>query len=250
MMALLEARHIRVRFGGNLVLQDVDFVAEAGRITGLIGPNGAGKTTLFNVMSGLLPPSAGKVVFDGRDVNRLGPSRRARLGIGRTFQRLEMFDHLSVRENVLVAAEFRRSWSRDRTDPVRVTAEIMGRIGIEAVGEARVDSLPTGLCRMVELARALAIRPRLLLLDEPASGQDESETEQFAATLRSIAADGVAVVLVEHDMRLVMDVCEQLHVLDLGRVVAVGSPAEIQAHPHVLAAYLGADMGADTGGAV
>jgi branched-chain amino acid transport system ATP-binding protein len=241
---LLEARGIRVRFGGNLVLDDVDLEAGAGRITGLIGPNGAGKTTLFNVLSGLLSPNAGRVVLDGRDVTRLGPSRRARLGIGRTFQRLEMFDHLTVRENVRVAAEFRRSWSRDRRDPARVTDELMDRIGLRDVGESRVDSLPTGLCRLVELARALAIGPRLLLLDEPASGQDESETTRFAATLRSLAADGVAVVLVEHDMRLVMDVCEVLHVLDLGRVVAVGAPAEIRAHPHVLAAYLGADTGA------
>jgi branched-chain amino acid transport system ATP-binding protein len=245
-MALLEARGIRVRFGGNLVLSDVEFRAEAGRITGLIGPNGAGKTTLFNVMSGLLSPSAGRVVFDDRDITRLGPSKRARLGIGRTFQRLEMFDHLSVRENIRVAAEFRRSWSKDRSDPVRVTDEVLDRIGLRSLADARVDSLPTGMCRLVELARTVAIRPRLLLLDEPASGQDESETERFAQMLRDLAAEGCAVVLVEHDMRLVMDVCEVLQVLDLGRVVAVGTPAEIQAHPHVLAAYLGADMGGVT----
>jgi branched-chain amino acid transport system ATP-binding protein len=242
-MALLEARGIRVRFGGNLVLDHVTFAAEAGRITGLIGPNGAGKTTLFNVLSGLLSPSAGHVVFDGHEVTGLRPARRARLGIGRTFQRLEMFDHLSVRENVRVAAEFRRSWSRERVDVVGTTDEIMARIGLQSVADERVDALPTGLCRLVELARALAVRPRLLLLDEPASGQDESETERFAAMLRSLAADGMAVVLVEHDMRLVMDVCEELHVLDLGRVVAVGTPAEIQAHPHVLAAYLGTGVG-------
>jgi branched-chain amino acid transport system ATP-binding protein len=242
-MALLEARSIRMRFGGNLVLDEVHFHAEPGRITGLIGPNGAGKTTLFNIMSGLQSPTAGRVVFDDRDITKLGPSKRARLGIGRTFQRLEMFDHLSVRENVRVAAEFRRSWARDKSDPVKVTDEVLDHIGIRSVADARVDSLPTGLCRLVELARAIAIRPRLLLLDEPASGQDESETERFAAMLRGLAAEGCAVVLVEHDMRLVMDVCEELHVLDLGRVVAVGTPAEIQAHPHVLAAYLGSDMG-------
>jgi branched-chain amino acid transport system ATP-binding protein len=242
-MALLEARGIRMRFGGNLVLDDVHFSAEPGCITGLIGPNGAGKTTLFNIMSGLQSPTAGRVVFDDRDITKLGPTKRARLGIGRTFQRLEMFDHLSVRENVLVAAELRRSWARDKSDPVKVSDEVLDRIGIRSVADARVDSLPTGLCRLVELARAIAIRPRLLLLDEPASGQDESETERFAAMLRGLAAEGCAVVLVEHDMRLVMDVCEELHVLDLGRVVAVGTPAEIQAHPHVLAAYLGSDMG-------
>ena len=245
-MALLEARGVRVRFGGNLVLDHVDFAAEAGRITGLIGPNGAGKTTLFNVLSGLLSPAAGHVLFDGREVTRLRPARRARLGIGRTFQRLEMFDHLSVRENVQVAAEFRRSWAHDRSHPVEVTAEILDRLGLQAVADDRVDALPTGLCRQVELARALAVRPRLLLLDEPASGQDESETSRFADILRSLAADGIAVVLVEHDMRLVMDVCEVLRVLDLGRVVAVGTPAEIQAHPHVLAAYLGTDRGSTT----
>jgi branched-chain amino acid transport system ATP-binding protein len=242
-MPLLEAHGIRVRFGGNLALDDAGFAAEAGTITGLIGPNGAGKTTLFNVLSGLLAPTAGKVLLDGRDVTKLGPSKRARLGIGRTFQRLEMFDHLSVRENVRVAAEFRRSWSGDKLSPTGVTGEILERLGLGSVADARVDALPTGLCRMVELGRAMAIRPRVLLLDEPASGQDERETARFAATLRALAADGVAVVLVEHDMHLVMDVCARLFVLDLGRVVAVGTPVEIQAHPHVLAAYLGDDLG-------
>jgi branched-chain amino acid transport system ATP-binding protein len=238
-MALLEAKGITVRFGGNLALDGVDFEADAARITGLIGPNGAGKTTLFNVMTGLLRPYAGQVLLDGQDVSRLNPTRRARRGIGRTFQRLELFGHLSVRDNVRVAADFRRGWSRDGRDPAAATEEIIERLALGAVADARVGDLPTGLCRQVELGRAMAIRPRVLLLDEPASGQDEQETEQLASTLLTLAAEGLAIVLVEHDLHLVMRICDPLYVLDLGKVIAVGPPQEIQEHPGVLAAYVG-----------
>jgi branched-chain amino acid transport system ATP-binding protein len=236
---MLAAEGVTVRFGGNVALDRVDFAAESGRITGLIGPNGAGKTTLFNVMTGLLPSTSGRVTLDGHDVTRLSPTRRARRGLGRTFQRLELFGHLSVRENVRVAADFRRGWSRDGRDPAAATEEVLERLGLVAVAGARVGDLPTGLCRQVELARALAIRPRVLLLDEPASGQNESETAQLAATLQALRADGLAVVLVEHDLRLVMEVCDVLHVLDLGKVIAVGPPEQVQAQPAVRAAYIG-----------
>ena len=238
-MALLEARAVTVRFGGNVALDAVDFAADAGRITGLIGPNGAGKTTLFNVMTGLLRPNAGHVLLDGQNISRLNPTRRARRGIGRTFQRLELFGHLSVRENVLVAADFRRGWSSDKSDPAAVTEEIIDRLALRAVADAKVGDLPTGLCRQVELGRAMAIRPRVLLLDEPASGQDERETEQLADTLVALAADGLAIVLVEHDLHLVMRICDPLYVLDLGNVIAAGPPQEIREHPGVLAAYVG-----------
>jgi branched-chain amino acid transport system ATP-binding protein len=238
-VALLEVAGVTVRFGGNVALDDVELSAEPGVVTGLIGPNGAGKTTLFNVITGLLPPNAGRIRVAGRDVTHLSPTKRARRGLGRTFQRLELFSLLSVRENIRVAADLRRSWSRDKSDPPAVVEEIIERVGLTAVADARVDSLPTGQCRLVELGRCLATRPQVLLLDEPASGQDESETLEFAHLLRTLAAEGMAVVLVEHDVHLVMEVCGMVHVLDFGRMIAKGTPAEIQANEAVLAAYLG-----------
>jgi branched-chain amino acid transport system ATP-binding protein len=238
-VALLEVDAATVRFGGNVALDDVSLAAEPGVVTGLIGPNGAGKTTLFNVITGLLPPNRGRVRLDGRDVTRVSPTRRARRGLARTFQRLELFSLLSVRENIRVAADVRKGWSHDKDDPAEVVEAIIERVGLTRVADARVDSLPTGQCRLVELGRCLATKPKVLLLDEPASGQDETETIEFARLLRQLAADGVAVVLVEHDVALVMDVCTQVHVLDFGRIIASGTPNEIQTDEAVLAAYLG-----------
>ncbi len=238
-MALLEVNDISVRFGGNLALDDVTITAEAGCVTGLIGPNGAGKTTLFNVITGLQPPTAGQIRLDGTTITKLSPTKRARRGLGRTFQRLELFSMLSVRENIRVAADIHRAYSRSKDDPAAVTDEIIERVGLGAVADARVDALPTGQCRLVELGRSLATRPRVLLLDEPASGQDDTETVAFAALLRALASEGMAIVLVEHDVALVMDVCARVHVLDFGRVIASGTPAEIQRDDAVLAAYLG-----------
>jgi branched-chain amino acid transport system ATP-binding protein len=238
-VALLEVDAATVRFGGNVALDAVDLAAEPGVVTGLIGPNGAGKTTLFNVITGLLPPNQGRVRLAGKDVTRLSPTRRARRGMARTFQRLELFSLLSVRENIRVAADVRKGWSHDKDDPAEVVEAIIERVGLTHVADARVDSLPTGQCRLVELGRCLATKPQVLLLDEPASGQDENETVEFAHLLRALAADGVAVVLVEHDVALVMDVCTTVHVLDFGRIIATGTPAEIQTDEAVLAAYLG-----------
>jgi branched-chain amino acid transport system ATP-binding protein len=238
-VALLEVSGVTVRFGGNVALDNVELTAEPGVITGLIGPNGAGKTTLFNVITGLLPPNSGRIRIADRDVTRLSPTKRARRGLGRTFQRLELFSLLSVRENIRVAADLRKGWARDKSDPAAVVEEIIERIGLQDVADARVDSLPTGQCRLVELGRCLATRPQVLLLDEPASGQDEHETVAFAALLRELATSGMAVVLVEHDVHLVMEVCSSVHVLDFGRIIASGTPAEIQANEAVLAAYLG-----------
>jgi len=238
-VALLEVDTATVRFGGNVALDAVSLSAEPGVVTGLIGPNGAGKTTLFNVITGLLPPNQGRIRLAGKDVTHLSPTRRARRGLGRTFQRLELFSLLSVRENIRVAADVRKGWSRDKENPAEVVEAIIERVGLTAVADARVDSLPTGQCRLVELGRCLATKPQVLLLDEPASGQDENETIEFAQLLRSLAADGVAVVLVEHDVALVMEVCTTVHVLDFGQIIATGTPAEIQSDEAVLAAYLG-----------
>jgi branched-chain amino acid transport system ATP-binding protein len=236
----LEVRGVTVRFGGNIALIEVDLDARAGEVTGLIGPNGAGKTTLFNVICGLQRPDAGLVRIDGRDVTRLAPFKRARSGMARTFQRLELFTLLDVRTNIRVAADIERRHRGDRTlDPNRVADEIIERVGLSSFADARVDQLPTGQARLVEVGRALASRPRVLLLDEPASGQDEAETEAFATLLRQLAADGLAVVLVEHDVRLVLQVSDEVCVLDFGQVLAVGPPAEIQRNEAVIAAYLG-----------
>ena len=238
-MALLAAEGITVRFGGHLAVQDVDLSVEAGEVTGLIGPNGAGKTTTFNVLSGLQEATAGRVVLAGRDITRLSTHKRARLGIARTFQKLEVFSSLTVWENVLVAVEIHRSFAGGHRHHDQAVAAVIERVGLGAVAGERVDSLPTGQCRLVELARALAIQPRVLLLDEPASGLDDHETRQFADLLVSLAADGLGVLMVEHDVPLVMEVCSAITVLDFGRIIATGTPTEIQANDVVLDAYLG-----------
>ncbi|MGZ8752889.1 MAG: ABC transporter ATP-binding protein [Acidimicrobiia bacterium] len=238
-MAQLAARGVTVRFGGNVALDEVDLDADPGCVTGLIGPNGAGKTTLFNVITGLIPANSGTVRLNGEPMDDLSPTKRARKGMARTFQRLELFSLLSVRENIRVAADIRKGWARDGSDPAAVTEAIIDRIGLQAVADARVDSLPTGQCRLVELGRSLATKPEVLLLDEPASGQDETETGQFGSLLQELAAEGMAVVLVEHDVHLVMRVCTTVHVLDFGLIIAVGTPQEIQNNATVVAAYLG-----------
>jgi branched-chain amino acid transport system ATP-binding protein len=239
--SVLEVRGVNVRFGGHAAVRDVDLECDAGHITGLIGPNGAGKTTTFNVITGLQETVSGQVRLGGRDITNLKAHARARLGVARTFQRLEVFGSLTARENILTAAEIRRSWSRDRgADPRRDVEEILDRVGIRGVANERVDAMPTGLARLVELGRALATRPRLLLLDEPASGLDESESDEFAHLLLDLAGEGMAILLVEHDVQLVMKVCSFIHVLDFGAILATGTPDEIQQDQAVLDAYLGA----------
>ena len=239
-MALLETRGINVHFGGHHAVRDVDLDVEAGIITGLIGPNGAGKTTTFNAITGLQETSGGTVVLDGHDISNLPPHRRARRGIARTFQRLEVFGSLTAYENILASAEIHKAWSRGKFDPRAVTEEIIDRVGIGSVAGDRVDAMPTGLARLVELGRALAQRPKVLLLDEPASGLDESESDEFAHLLLELAREGMAILMVEHDVGLVMQVCEYIHVLDFGAILAFGTAADIQANQIVLDAYLGA----------
>jgi branched-chain amino acid transport system ATP-binding protein len=235
---VLEVDGVCVRFGGLVAVDSVSLSVKRGQIMGLIGPNGAGKTTLFNVIAGIQRATSGIVRIGGRDISRLPPHRRARLGVGRTFQRLEVFGTLTVRENVLVAAEARRRWDRS-VNPARATGELLGRLHLDDIESATVDSLPVGTQRLVELARALACAPRLLLLDEVASGLSTWEAETMAALLRELTADGLSVLLVEHDMPFVMGLCERVSMLDHGTIVITGTPAEVQASPDVQAAYLG-----------
>jgi len=242
MTALLTTQEVVVRFGVLQAVSQASIEVHAGRVTGLIGPNGAGKTTCFNVITGLQEPTSGKVLLEGVDITGKSPSKRARLGIARTFQKLEVFGSLSARENIMVAAEQRKAWDKSGFDPKKVTDEILEKVGIADVSEFMVGTLPTGTARLVELARALATNPRLLLLDEASSGLTEEETEEMAALLRRLVADdGLGILLVEHDMSFVMGICEYIYVLDFGRVIATGTPAEVQANPTVQAAYLGTD---------
>jgi branched-chain amino acid transport system ATP-binding protein len=239
-MALLEVRDVSVRFGGILAVDRVSFELDAGSVTGLIGPNGAGKTTSFNVITGLQQATSGEIWFEGHDISRARVDRRARMGMGRTFQRLEAFGSMTVRENIAVAREILagpRAWLRNRHDPV--VDDLVEQIGLSPYVDVRADLLPTGVARLLELARALAIEPRLLLLDEPSSGLDESETAAFGALLAELAGQGMAILMVEHDMDLVFDACHWIHVLEFGRIIASGTAAQIRNDPVVQAAYLG-----------
>jgi branched-chain amino acid transport system ATP-binding protein len=240
MTALLEVSGVSVRFGGLVAVSDVDLGVPSGQVTGLIGPNGAGKTTLFNVISGLQAPTHGRVRLDNVDITKWSAARRARAGIARTFQRLEVFGSLSVRDNVLTAAELNRGFNKHALPAAAVADEMLARVGASAYAHAPADAVPTGVARLVEVARALAVQPQVLLLDEPSSGLSPSETEAFGDLLRELAASGTAVLLVEHDVDLVMRVCDYLHVLDFGRIIGAGTPAEVRANAAVQQAYLGA----------
>jgi branched-chain amino acid transport system ATP-binding protein len=244
-MARLEIEKITVRFGGNVALDKVSMALEPGRVTGLIGPNGAGKTTLFNVVTGLLPAQEGRVVLDGRDVTKAPPYKRAQLGLARTFQRLELFTSLSVRDNIRVAGDIRNAWGLGgRFDAAEEAERVIELVGLGDIADRDVTAIPTGQARVVELARALMTRPTVLLLDEPASGQTEHETAQFGHLLRRLAEhDDLAVCLVEHDMSLVMDACATIHVLDYGKVIAVGTPEDVRGDERVVEAYLGTPVG-------
>ena len=248
----LEVRSVTVRFGGITALDDVSLTAAPRRVTGIIGPNGAGKTTLLNVLCGLVRPESGQIWFDGRELTRLRPHKLAALGIARTLQGVGLFDGLSVAENVMVGATSHARagfWSglfglprsdRDERQLRQLAVEALDRVGAADLADAMPGTLAYGLRKRVALARALVARPRLLLLDEPASGLSESELPELG-DLISRLTDDTSVVVIEHRMDLMMSVCHTITVLDFGKVIADGTPAEVQASPAVTAAYLGVE---------
>ncbi|MGH9079154.1 MAG: ABC transporter ATP-binding protein [Acidimicrobiales bacterium] len=264
---VLTVSEVAVRFGGVAALDQTSLSVRSGSVTGLIGPNGAGKTTLFNVISGLQAPERGTVHLFDTDITGMKPHRRARLGLARTFQRLELFGTLTAGENVLVGLEstvkwwdrqhLRRLGPRRRravvTDPApepggpietlaadaATCDRLLAGVGLDGLADRQSAAMSTGLARMVELARALAISPKVLLLDEPGSGLDDVESTALGNLLSELAARGMAVLLVEHDMELVMRICDHIYVLDFGDIIASGPPDSIRTDPMVQAAYLG-----------
>jgi branched-chain amino acid transport system ATP-binding protein len=235
----LECRGITVQFQGLRALDDVELSVGQGEILGLIGPNGAGKTTLVNVLSGFQRPSAGRVAMAGQDLTRRSVGRRARAGLARTFQNVRLFEDLTVLENVESAA-IGVGVAPHRARPA--AWRLLERLGLEEAATTRAGSHPYGDERRLGIARALAIGPTFLLLDEPAAGLNEAESAELVAILAGIREEiGCGVVLIEHDMSVIMRLCDRLQVLDYGRTIAVGSPEETRRDPAVLAAYLGTD---------
>ncbi len=257
-MSLLAVAGLTKSFGGVAAVDGLDFAVEPGRVQAVIGPNGAGKTTFFNLVTGVYAPTGGRIVLDGEDVTALGTASRAARGLQRTFQNPQIFSSMTALENVMAGRwlRTRRGWAQallrlpavaraNRDDAARA-AELMREVGLERYldADADADAMPYGALKRLEIARALAAEPKLLLLDEPAAGLNPRETAEIDELIRRIATRGVTIVLVEHDMKLVMGVADRILVLDYGRKLAEGTAAEVRANPDVIRAYLGAGAAA------
>ena len=251
-MALLEVANLSIHFGGVKAVQNVSFSIDPGIVYSVIGPNGAGKTTLFNLITGIYTPSSGEIKLNGESIGGKSPNELARRGVARTFQNLQICLNMSAIENVMVGAHLRLDRNlfkaalrfhslkaRDR-DLRLEAAELMRFVGLEKYIEARADSMPYGALKRLEIARALAMKPRLIFLDEPAAGLNPKETIEVDGLVRKVADAGVTVVLVEHDMKMVMNLSDRILVLDYGKKLAEGTGEEVRQNPDVIAAYLGA----------
>jgi branched-chain amino acid transport system ATP-binding protein len=245
-MALLKVNGLSKEFDGLRALDQVSFAAEEGEILGIIGPNGAGKTTLFNLISGIYPASSGEVTFQGKSILRLKPHQISRLGIGRTFQIVRPFQNLNVETNILVAYGHRfypGLWNSTgpfrRPEILKEVRIFIEKTGLQPYMKQLAKNLPLGIKKRIEIARALALEPRLLLLDEPSGGLRFEESAQLMDLIRRVRDQGIAVLLIEHNMQVVMDLCKRIVVLDHGSKIAEGSPEEIRSNPQVIEAYLG-----------
>jgi branched-chain amino acid transport system ATP-binding protein len=251
MAALLEIVDLCKSFGGVQAVRHVSFAVDRGLIHSVIGPNGAGKTTLFNLVTGIYAPTSGEIRLDGEPIHGCAPDALARRGLARTFQNLQVCLNMSALENVMVGAHLRLDRNlikaalrfpalvkRDRALREEA-AELMRFVGLDAYVGARADAMPYGALKRLEIARALALKPRLLFLDEPAAGLNPKETQDVAALVRKVADSGITVVLVEHDMKMVMNLSDRILVLDYGKKLAEGTAAEVRRNPDVIAAYLG-----------
>ncbi len=256
-MSLLELDAVTQRFGGLVAVDAVSLAIEAGKVSAIIGPNGAGKTTLFNAITGFRAPTAGRIHFDGHDITGLPAHQVAARGLVRTFQLVQLFTELTVLDNVKAGAHLqthggvwaalsRPRWAREQESrTIERSHELLAFVGLGDRAQAVSGSLPYGQQRLLEIARALAANPKLLLLDEPAAGLNPQETEHLAQTIGRIIARGTTVLLIEHDMNLVMRIAQRIFVLDFGRRIAAGTSAEVQRDPAVLAAYLGDSAAAE-----